>query len=291
MPLQKIFIILSVVFFTGTFVSCEIINPEEQIPAYIHIDSIGLNNQNNPEYGSDSHKITDAWIYIDDQVVGAFELPAKFPVLWKGNHTITIKAGIKVNGMSETRAIYPFYEAYSTTIDFTEGNITTLNPVLTYSSSTEFEWEESFEDGGLSLEETSISNAILEKTDSVPEVFEGNFSGIAHLDNAHNFFQCKTINSYELPSGSNPVFLEMNYKTDEEVKIGLLAKSATQTEQLDILVLNKTDVWKKVYVNLKNAILRTAISPDNFQIFFEAQKTEGVASSGILFDNIKLLHN
>ena len=69
--------------------SCEIFNPEEQVPAYVHLDKIDLNTQS--DEGSKSHKITDAWVYLDDQLVGTFELPSTFPVLTEnGNHNLKI---------------------------------------------------------------------------------------------------------------------------------------------------------------------------------------------------------
>jgi hypothetical protein len=291
MSLMKILYTLSIIVVICTFVSCEIINPEEQIPSYIRIDSISLSTQANPEYGSNSHKISDAWVYIDDQLIGAFELPAKFPVLWEGKHTVTIKAGIKVNGIAATRAIYPFYQPYVVSMNLIKGGIITINPTVTYFPSTVFEWKEAFEDGGISLAKTLFSDTTIDNTpNNDPEVFEGNYSGVVHLDATHDFFQCTTINSYELPRADNPVMLEMNYKTNEKIMVGLYAHSASQTERLEILNINSSNTWNKIYINLNNAINRSTINPDNFQVFFEVQKSSDVSSSEILFDNIKLVH-
>ena len=44
------------------------------VPAYIKINSIELEN-NTTSY------ITDAWVYINGQLQGVYELPSKFPVL------------------------------------------------------------------------------------------------------------------------------------------------------------------------------------------------------------------
>ena len=61
--------------------------------------------------------ITDAWVYLNDNLQGVYELPANFPVLAKGNQTLRVKAGIKLNGISSTRSPYPFYESFIDTID------------------------------------------------------------------------------------------------------------------------------------------------------------------------------
>ncbi|MFA4852141.1 MAG: hypothetical protein WC599_06450 [Bacteroidales bacterium] len=290
MSLLKILYILSIVVIICTLVSCELIDPEEQIPSYIHIDSIGVSTQGHySEYGSSSHKITDAWVYIDDQLIGAFELPATFPVLWEGTHTVTVKPGIKVNGISATRSIYPFYEPYVVSLNLVKDSIITLNPTVTYFPST-VKWKEDFE-VGISLEETLFSDTTIVQTlAGDPEAFEG-YSGVVHLDATRDFFQCKTINSYELPRADNPVFLEMNYKTNEKILVGLYANSTTQTERLEILNINSSNTWNKIYINLNNAINRTTINPDNFHVFFEVQKSSDVSNSKILFDNIKLVYN
>jgi len=289
MSLQKVLCILSIVIFTGTFISCNLINPEEQIPSYIRIDSISLSIQDYSEYGSSSNKITDAWVYIDDQLIGAFELPAKFPVLWEGTHTVTVKAGIKVNGIAATRAIYPFYQPYVISMNLIKDSIITLNPTVTYFPST-VKWNEDFE-VGISLVKTSFSDTTIGTTlAGDPEAFDEGISGVVHLDAARDFFQCTTINYYELPRADNPVFLEMNYKTNEKIMVGLYANSTTQSERLEILNINSSNTWNKIYINLNNAINRTTINPDNFYVFFEVQKSSDVSSSKILFDNIKLVH-
>jgi hypothetical protein len=291
MSLRKIFFILFVPALLGIMASCELINPEESIPSYIHIDSLSVNTASNPEYGSSSSKITDAWIYIDDNIAGAFELPATIPLLFSGKHKVTIKAGIKVNGISGTRAVYPFYETYTASVNLVPDSMITINPVLNYNSYTVFEWKESFEDGGISLDPTAFSDTTIDKTSDPSKVFEGSFSGIIHLDASHDFFQCKCLDSYTLPTNDDPVFLEMNYKTNNEITVGLYANGSSQTERLDMLVLNKTDQWKKIYINLKSAINRTSVLSPTFQVFFEIQKNSDVSEAEILFDNIKLLHN
>ncbi|HOV12628.1 MAG TPA: hypothetical protein PLL90_12785, partial [Bacteroidales bacterium] len=67
------------------------------VPSYIHIDKIDLNTTYEFD-GSNSCKITDAWVYIDGDLQGIYELPATFPVLANGQHTIMVRAGIKLNG-------------------------------------------------------------------------------------------------------------------------------------------------------------------------------------------------
>jgi len=54
-----------------------LINPAEPIPSYIHIDKIDLTTDYSSQ-GTSSNKITDAWIYVDNELIGAFEMPVTF---------------------------------------------------------------------------------------------------------------------------------------------------------------------------------------------------------------------
>jgi hypothetical protein len=56
-----------------------------------------------------------------------------------------------------------------------------------------------------------------------------------------------------------------------------------------LLVLNKTEGWNKVYVNLSVPKYDTPSATD-FQIFFGAQKEEGIEDALIYLDNLKLVH-
>lgn len=64
--------------------SCEVINTEEDIPSTITIESIEVD-------GNHTSKITDAWIYIDNEFQGVFPLPANFPVLKTGQQKLLLK--------------------------------------------------------------------------------------------------------------------------------------------------------------------------------------------------------
>ncbi len=89
--------------------SCYKFDGDQTIPAYLKIDTVLLKTYY-PEQGSNSNAIKDVWVYVNDQQIGAFELPAMFPVLAMGNQKLEIRPGIKVNGISSTRAPYPFYK-------------------------------------------------------------------------------------------------------------------------------------------------------------------------------------
>jgi len=104
----------------------------DDIPTYLKINNVALNE------GSTTSNITDAWVYVNDQLQGVYELPAKFPVLEEEIQNVRIKAGIKVNGIASGRIAYPFYSSYYEDITFTPNETKTINPTVSYLDSIDF---------------------------------------------------------------------------------------------------------------------------------------------------------
>ncbi|MDP4266019.1 MAG: hypothetical protein Q8880_01120 [Bacteroidota bacterium] len=275
------FALLIIMFIT----SCEVYNPSEIIPSYIKIDKVSFQTTSYTQ-GSNSSNITDAWVYIDDQTIGSFELPAKIPVLYEGKHSIKIYPGIKINGISSTRGIYPFYTDTVMTANLKKDSILYIKPSFTYSNA-KFEWIESFDNGGISMTKvTSASDTIITKnTTETDKVYGGTYCGQIALTTDKSKFECITLNSYSLSAGT-PVYLELDFKCEQEFTVGLVSEDGTA---YDVLTLNPTSSWKKVYVNLSNAV--SSLTGNNkFYVYFQATLTTGLTTSNIYLDNIKLLH-
>jgi len=62
---------------------CNLINPTETLPSYIIIDEFSFTTNYSTEF-SDSEKITEMWVFANDQVIGSFDLPAEVPILLEG---------------------------------------------------------------------------------------------------------------------------------------------------------------------------------------------------------------
>ena len=111
-----------------------------EIPAYLEINEFHYDNTN--EKYNQSTKITDAWVTMDGQFLGAFELPCKIPILCDNNesetHSFDIYPGIKINGIAATRDKYPFYEKFQIDVSIERNNIMQISPVTVYTSNTEF---------------------------------------------------------------------------------------------------------------------------------------------------------
>ncbi|MGB3948423.1 MAG: hypothetical protein WBM13_10590 [Bacteroidia bacterium] len=281
--LVKIVVFISFVVFLG---ACNLFNPTEPIPSYISIDKIDLTTDPISQ-GSDSHKITDAWVYVDEQLVGCYELPCKFPVLFTGVHNVMIRAGIKVNGIAAIRSPYPFYTSYKQTVDLQAGVVTPMSPTVTYASTADFQFMEDFELAGVIIDTSSTSDTTLQRIyDS--NVFEGNSSGVAYLDHQNTFFECVSSQPYTLPKGGSDVFLEFNYKSNHEFVVGVIAQPPYYLKTAS-LTYNASANWNKTYLYLTPAISGSA-GALQFKIFIGMQNTTGADGVALYLDNIKVVH-
>ncbi len=277
--------------------SCDKFEGDQTIPAYIHVDSIRLVDNPLLEEGNLTKNIQDVWAYVDDDLVGAFELPATFPVLSEGPHKLTLAAGIKYNGMSGTRGPYPFYEPkIITEYEFVAGVTDTINPSVKYYSTTFFAWSENFETNSISLHPTAASDTSLTLLNyDPPDPVYGFASGIGYMDDNRPILEVSTGDSdhpgYDLPKAGQYVFLEMDYNTNVPAVVGLFMREVgVQIIQHPVLVLNPTNgLWKKIYINFTPTV-STYYNTTYFNVFIRAEKTSSVDLAVIKVDNLKLIH-
>lgn len=266
-------------------VSCQK-DETDTIPAYIQIDSITLNEESDPTSPlTNDNGITDAWVYVNDQLQGVYELPAKFPVLEEEVQTLRIKAGIKANGIASSRIPYPFYTSYFKDVNFTPNESRTISPTTNYLENAEFEFED-FEGNSEKLAITPISNVNYEKLTE-----NSNSFAFASLSSDTLFtFEIATDELTNLPQAGAPVFLELDYKSNTKFLIGVFIKfpHSDALLQKDLLWVNPKEDWNKIYVNLTSTISE-GINATYFKVFI-GMRREGEDQNELYFDNLKVVY-
>lgn len=257
-----------------------------KIPSYITIDNFTVTS-NYALHGSNSSNITDVWVYINDDLIGTYELPARFPIIKEGTFNVKLYAGIMDNGISGLRERYLFYTPYEEQITFEKGKEIKIEPKITYISSTQAVWLEDFESPATSFTYTAGSDTIINKVNT--DVFEGNASGKVYLQSHMDFFEAKSPAFFNVSSIGSPVYLELDFKTNEPILVGL----KTDDDNIGIVNLNTTSTWKKIYINLTPAISQKPPNT-NFYVFFGIQSSSlspfQTPNPEFYFDNIKILH-
>lgn len=284
---MKVFLLLNMGF---SLSGCNLINPAEPVPAYIYIDKLQLRTDASTQ-GSNSQKITDAWVYVDGDPIGVYELPAQFPVLKTGHHTILISAGIMQNGINATHIAYPFYKGITHEANLESGKITGFKyDTVEYFPSTVFTFNpaEDFENGTIFVagSQTDTSLSVTHHPDSV---FEGTGSGKIHLIPGMQIFTVQS-SDFKLPRADYEAYLEMNYKTSIAFTAGLIAEDAGGTKiTTGIITLNATSEWKKIYIDLGSTSHATP-NADKYYLFFTSTRQDASDNAVVLLDNIKVVH-
>ncbi len=275
--------------------SCYKFEGDQTVPAYLHTDSIGLST-NYQENGTNSHAIKDVWVYVNDVLLGSYELPATLPALYQGRHTLTIKPGIKINGISSTRAPYPFYKPIIyEDFNFIPDSVINLGiPSTEYYSNLNFMWMEDFETPGLSLTETSASDTSIVRTQpsNNPEAFlseYSRYSGVVHLTTDAKTYSASSLNSFPMPVQGSPTLLEINFKTDNYLNVGIIIQENSTYIKIPLVILNHSETWNKIYINI-GPNLSLHPNATDFKIFFETSLENDKTSADIYLDNIKLIN-
>lgn len=287
-------------FLVLLFPSCD---KEEVTPSYIHISKITLEVDGSGEQGSNAHDILDAWVYVNSDLIGVFELPATIPILKGGKQQLTIVAGIKKNGLNYVRTAYPFYQSFNKEIELIPSQVDTVSPVVRYRDNIKFAWLEDFEDETISLESSGSNTSIDSMTiTSLPsEVFEydgskNKYSGKVTLPLDFQIFENSSLEHLDLPRSGQEIFLELNFKCNTEFVVGIYPLTGTSIEGVPLVNLFSTQdtsgtmQWKKIYISLKEDVNSPQHRNAKFKVFFHAQTNSKDNTSTLLFDNIKLIH-
>ena len=268
------------------FSTCDIINPEEQLPAYLEINNFDFTTT--ASQGADSEQITDVWVFVDDTSLGVYELPATVPVLNLGNQRITVFPVIRENGLRSSPIIYPFYERYETTQELISETIISINPSTTYTNKTVFELVEDFNNNGHQLN-GGDPNAV--------QVVDG--VGAIQLAGKEMVEFTSSSTFLDLPtSGGLPVFVEFDYKTNVELEIGLLGLNANPINPVSSTLYNyilcPINRWNKVYINLQPDLEASQLP--SYKLAFRATINDtgcgnvNTNAPEVLIDNVKFVH-
>jgi hypothetical protein len=265
--------------------SCSVFDKEEKIPSYIQIKQANLQTNYSTE-GANTHKINDVWINIDGNLQGIYEIPVTFPVLETGKRIITIRAGIKVNGIAASRAPYPFYEFLNIDTILPEKEIVVINPTFKYKENIKFAWIEDFQGNGYSLERMIGSDTLL----MVQADSNNSKYGVFCIDAVKQKFYYKSSEAYQLPKNGSAVFLELDYRCNHPFTIGLLVNKLQSSVAHDIIIINPhPNTFNHIYIDLTYTVTSNMDAVD-FNIIFRGVLQDGYTDGKIEIDNIKLIH-
>ncbi len=286
------------IFILAVVSGCSTIDPPENIPSFISINEIDLQINNSNE-GTNLHAITDAWVYLNGNLEGVYELPAeKIPLHYSGNSDLKIYAGIKKNGVSGDRDIYDFFTSYTQNIELIPDSIIPINPIVEYEQDL-YIWIEDFEDPSTKFESTSLSDTTIYIIDNpLADLIEGD-AGAITMKSSNYFCELRTdeLNFNSFPKNINtPCYLELNYKCNHEFTVGILHKYGTLPYSKEALItLSPTEdenglaQWNKTYLYLSD-VTNFFPNAQEFDLFISTINPNQKDDIEIRLDNIKVIY-
>jgi hypothetical protein len=267
----------------------------EALPAYLDIKPFAVNANG----GAAWQKITEGWVYVNGNLLGAYTLPASVPILEEGDVEVQVFAGIKENGIVATPALYNVLSPYKTTVRLTPTQNTTIQPVAQYNPLVTFAWpeDETTFDGtsSISLEARDTDTLTTFELTTVG-AFDGK-SVLLRVDTAHTLIEI-AAGALTLPQeAERQKWLELHYFGDIPFRLYLLGvTNGSEVALNQVFEFNETaEAWKKIYINLTGFIGGNN-APKTYRLVFRVQlpqETDGSykkINGKVLLDNIRMIH-
>jgi hypothetical protein len=275
--MRKLLILLSLLV---VLISCDKDKFKAKDASFIVVNSASV--KATPSQGTNSNKIVDIWYYFNDEFKGVFPIGSKMPILGNGNATVKLFAGIKNNGISATRLPYEFYESYSFTQDIVQGATYSISPIFSYLKSVQFPIIETFEAGGYTFK--SVGSTPFDVITDPNKVFEGTGKSFyMEMTDVNPISEIKTSTPIQLPLGGATIYLELNYKCNQVIEVGVIGGG---TEYRQALAINPSEEWNKIYIQLTSPV-STQPTYNFYDVYIRA--TKQVDAPQIFLDNIKLV--
>lgn len=271
--------------------SCDIINPEEEIPAYLFVSEFVINNNDDVDEISRGGKIVAANVLIDDVAVGIVSVPGVLPVYDEGTVEVTIDPLVQENGAGDFLQIYPFWTRTEYSTSLVRGDSAFISPTTQYLSGatilgTNFAGADNFFVDDLDGNpETTVT---ITSVDAQPN--EGTIGRIV-LTSENPLFDGAT--SRDIPFETENIsraWLEVQYRTEVPLIFGIRDVGNPGSAIFREYGINIKDEWNTLYFDMLPLLSSQNIS--QFQLTLTASFPDDFAGSEaeILLDNIKLVY-
>jgi hypothetical protein len=273
----------------GLIGGCTLFEEDQINPTQIELKPFQFNIE--PGQGTANNRITEVWVYANNRYLGAFTPPTKIYYLDSGMTTFTFRPGIRNNGISSDAIAYPMFSAYSIDLEAMPGARYEVNPTTSYLSTVEFPFLSDFElDNPFTDNRDTVAASKVER--STVDVFEGDYSGQITMSEEANFIEVgHALPMSTLPTDGSRIYLEMRYKSEVEMSIGLLGTNLQGDSFSNFFYLvNRSPEWNMLYLELTNYVVASDL--DSYKILFRSLYPPNATEPeyNIFIDNIKVVH-
>ncbi|WP_258541688.1 hypothetical protein [Parvicella tangerina] len=277
---------------------CDVFDKPELIPSYIEVDEFILVTTS--AEGTNSQKIKDAWVFLDEQFVGAYELPARIPLIANGEHNVQVYPGIYKNGVQAERVIYPFYTYFDSTYTLVPDETVYVTPEISYEDGLNW-WIEDFEDPSFKwtlFTTNSDTTMIVAEPSEYPDLFEGN-AGLIKMSANNIYCEMRTEEPLfnDLPTQLNSsAYMELNYKCNYPFVLGLLHNNSglAAYDKRSLITFNPTTddngemQWNKTYLFIPD-VTNFFQQATEFDFYISVFNNEAQDNIEVYVDNFKVI--
>lgn len=253
-----------------------------------------LNYDNEQLEGLMQHNFTHVNVYVNNKNLGCWQLPCKVPVLDISDvdsSTVVLLPCFRRTGMSATIQGYPFFNVLRQKVLLKRGetyHVSDNPPVYKYSRFAHFPFYETF-----------ANSSSFTPTDSVyahtfsPTVLEGRTVGEIVLNRGEHF----DISSVDIPVPiyNYYVFLEITYKTEGDINIGLKMSTSQYPQTVYPMggVYSSEGEWKTIYFDISSVLLGyhyTGSAGSLINLVLDGLGKEELDKTRFYIDNIKVIY-
>ena len=285
--------------------ACNIINPHEVTPTYVHIDSFHFVQNpaahlfsaytGNPtsNLAPTTHAIGSVWVYYNENPIGIFDLPVTFPVMASGTQGLQLAPVIAVNGQNNMVNAYSYYALDTTTLVANPGHIVNYTPKTEFYGDVKVKTIANFEGTGDTNFALWRDGQVMQLAKDDSLVCDGLASGEIILKAVGDSSVDSTKKTFPIPDG--PAFIEFDYKSTIPFYVGLqanLSNKITSTPNfLTGVSPNSGAGWQKFYLEVDGftAEAQSGISGVTYNLYIKAVLADGQTSGRLLIDNIQLV--
>lgn len=283
--MQRLLLLLSIL----AIAACK--DAPEQIPAYLNLKPFQVAAPG----GAGWQNITDGWLYVNGEYLGAYTLPAKVPVLAAGDSEIQLFPGVKENGIEATPNIYPYLTKFTKEYNLVAGQTTDVQAISDYDQDNKYAFgvgRGDFDGGSFISLENRDSDGGINFELTTTDAFAGK-SLLMQADSAHPIMDIATEKMENLPVlGAPQVWLEMHYKTDVPFFLYMLSGPGESSQP--IYQFNLSENWNKIYFNLTGTLVTTQQSTQRLYFRLSLPKDNAgnftQTKGKVMIDNIRVVH-
>ncbi len=287
--------------FAISLTACEIVNPAEEVPAYLSFKDARVLLDENTGFAS-TVGIRDIWFYHSGFLQGVYPVNSAedpdgiltIPYINVPDTSFFLKGGIIETGQSSFRLPYPFWEDLFFFVNQNPGDTTIIEPIIRYKDPSEYVIETSEDFEGISFSLTPFNRA-LTREDSTnlvrdPGAFMGNWSGRVDFGPGKRYFEVINTNPFTL-NRSEDTYAEITYKSNLELNVGLVYLGSGGLFIEPVITITPRGDWNTVYVHLIQQVREIINNNGEFTQFWLWLYADGNENDGYIYlDNVRLIH-